>query len=74
MVDIIDEEQINKTFLRASEARNILGLTKYQLNAIVYVGSLTKVRLDGMSQSYFRTSEVLNYKKQLESKGNEESG
>ena len=55
-----------KTFIRRGEVMEALGLTKYQLECMVDSGALSRVQLPGMAQSYFRTVEIINYKKGME--------
>jgi hypothetical protein len=55
-----------KTFIRRGEAMEELGLTKYQLECMVESGSLKRVQLPGMAQSYFRSIEIIKIKKGME--------
>ena len=54
----------NKTFMRRSEAQNALGLTRYQLEALVESGTLRQEKLPGMSQGMFRTVEIIKLQKE----------
>ena len=61
--------ETDKAFMRLSEVCRALGLTRYQVECLVDSGALTRARLPGMKQSYFKTDQIIKKKGDIVDEG-----